>query len=57
MRIESDGRKEIRQRLAEEKKAANQLNGIWWTKEMSEKRKYNIYNAALNSIAVYEAKT
>lgn len=58
VRIEKDGRdeKEIRERIGQGRRAIKRLNGIWWNKEISKRRKYNIYNTIVKSIVLYGAE-
>lgn len=58
VRIQKDGKdeEEIRQRIGQGRRGIKRLNGIWWSKEITKKRKYNIYNTVIKSIVLYGAE-
>lgn len=58
VKIQDDGKdeKEIRQRIGQGRRGIKRLNGIWWSKEITKKRKYNIYNTVIKSIVLYGAE-
>ncbi|KAH1008987.1 hypothetical protein HUJ04_001416 [Dendroctonus ponderosae] len=49
--------KEIEKRLVKAKKQIGYLNGILWSKEITTKRKFNIYERMVKSSILYEAET
>ena len=53
--IENDGHDntEIKNRIAQGRKAVKRLNSIWWSKEITRNRKYRIYNTIVKSILTY----
>lgn len=49
--------KEIEKRIVQAKKVIGCLNGILWSKEITKKRKYNIYETMIKSTLLYGAET
>lgn len=48
---------EIKERIMKGRKVISCLNSILWSKTISKKRKYNIYNTMIKSILLYGAET
>ncbi|XP_060517219.1 uncharacterized protein LOC132696423 [Cylas formicarius] len=49
--------KEIEKRIVKAKKVIGALNGILWSKEISKKRKFNIYEAMVKRTLLYGSET
>lgn len=49
--------KEIGKRIVKAKKVIGALNGILWSKEITKKRKFNIYEAMVKSTLLYGSET
>jgi len=54
-----DGRdtKNIRHRVTQARKIIGALNGVWWSKDITENRKKVIYNSIVKSVLIYGAET
>lgn len=59
VRIDKDGRdeREIRERIGQGRRAIKRLNSIWWSREISKQKKYNIYDTVVKSIVTYGSET
>ena len=53
-----DGRdtKNIRHRVTQARKIIGELNGVWWSKNITRNRKKKIYNSMVKSVLIYGAK-
>ena len=49
--------KNIRHRVIQARKIIGELNGIWWSKDMTKNRKKIIYNSMVKSVLIYGAET